>query len=46
MRNRMRSCWNKFERRGAFITMADPIAVELAAIAPLRVVVLECEHAA
>jgi 4-hydroxy-2-oxoheptanedioate aldolase len=36
----------KSSAAGAFITMADPIAVELAAIAGFEFVVLECEHAA
>src|SRR5467141_4062422 len=47
MRNRMRELLEtKSSAAGAFITMADPIAVELAAIAGFEFVVLECEHAA
>jgi 2-keto-3-deoxy-L-rhamnonate aldolase RhmA len=47
IRNRMRELLaTQSSAAGAFITMSDPVAVELAAVAGFEFVVLECEHGA
>jgi 4-hydroxy-2-oxoheptanedioate aldolase len=46
LRNRLRELIDeKASALGTFITLADPVAVELAGLAGFEFVVIECEHA-